>query len=131
MTDIAAHVISDPVAYQGILNRIPAGRKPKTSKIQLSISQQRPRITLTAKFSRLMAVGWHISLISPVYRKRFNSFCSGVLMITKLQQLEAIPAKNVKIENGFWAERQTTNREQTIPAIYHQLNSTGRLDAWR
>jgi DUF1680 family protein len=52
-------------------------------------------------------------------------------MLTKVQPLEAIPAKNVAIETGFWAERQETNRTQTIPAIYHQLNISGRLDAWR
>ena len=51
-------------------------------------------------------------------------------MITKLRLLEAIPAKNLAIDKGFWAERQKTNREQTIPTIYHQLNTTGRLDAW-
>ncbi len=51
-------------------------------------------------------------------------------MITKLRRLEAIPAKNVEIGTGFWAGRQKTNREETIPAIYHQLNISGRLDAW-
>src|SRR5689334_2480769 len=51
-------------------------------------------------------------------------------MITKLTRLEAIPAKNVEIGTGFWAGRQKTNRERTIPAIHHQLNITGRLDAW-
>jgi DUF1680 family protein len=51
-------------------------------------------------------------------------------MITKFRRLEAIPAKNIEIGTGFWAGRQKTNREQTIPAIYHQLNITGRLDAW-
>jgi uncharacterized protein len=52
-------------------------------------------------------------------------------MLTKVQRLEARPAKNIAIEKGFWAERQKTNREQTIPAIYHHLNVSGRLDAWR
>ncbi|MBX3084566.1 MAG: glycoside hydrolase family 127 protein [Anaerolineae bacterium] len=37
----------------------------------------------------------------------------------------------VKIEGGFWGERQATNRERTIPAIYHQTKLTGRLDAWK
>lgn len=37
----------------------------------------------------------------------------------------------MKIENGFWGERQATNRERTIPAIYHQNQITGRLDAWK
>jgi DUF1680 family protein len=36
----------------------------------------------------------------------------------------------VQIKGGFWGERQTTNREVTIPAVYHQSKITGRLDAW-
>lgn len=46
-------------------------------------------------------------------------------------QFHAIPLKDIRIESGFWAERQATNRDRTIPAIYHQLEFTGRLDAWR
>lgn len=37
----------------------------------------------------------------------------------------------VQITGGLWEERQSTNRSRTIPAIYHNLERTGRLDAWR
>jgi DUF1680 family protein len=37
----------------------------------------------------------------------------------------------VQIVSGLWRERQTINRSRTIPAIYEQLQKTGRLDAWR
>ena len=46
------------------------------------------------------------------------------------QDLRPVPLNRVKIENGFWAERQRVNRERTIPAIYHQLEITGRIKAW-
>jgi DUF1680 family protein len=36
----------------------------------------------------------------------------------------------VKIEGGFWGERQATNRARTLPAVYHQTKLTGRIDAW-
>lgn len=48
-----------------------------------------------------------------------------------VQKLKAVPLKDVRIESGFWAERQATNRTRTIPSIYHQMEITGRLDAWR
>lgn len=38
---------------------------------------------------------------------------------------------HVQITDGLWAERQGTNRNRTIPAIYDQLEKTGRIDAWR
>ncbi len=46
------------------------------------------------------------------------------------------PPKNllwhdVHIDGGFWGERQATNRDRTIPAVYHQTKITGRLDAWK
>jgi hypothetical protein len=37
----------------------------------------------------------------------------------------------VQIQSGFWANRQKTNDTKTIPAIYHQMQITGRIDAWR
>ncbi len=52
-------------------------------------------------------------------------------MDTQLQYTQAIPSKNVEIKTGLWGERQATVRDRTIPAIYHQLQITGRLDAWR
>lgn len=36
----------------------------------------------------------------------------------------------VQIDGGFWGQRQTVNRNRTIPAIYDQLERTGRLAAW-
>ncbi len=51
-------------------------------------------------------------------------------MIGENQRLEAIPARDVTLEKGFWGERQAINRDRTIPAIYHQLKISGRLDAW-
>lgn len=43
---------------------------------------------------------------------------------------QSLPWNAVQIESGFWGERQTTNREHTIPAIHHQSKITGRLGAW-
>ncbi|HSS99530.1 MAG TPA: beta-L-arabinofuranosidase domain-containing protein, partial [Terriglobales bacterium] len=52
-------------------------------------------------------------------------------MTNTIQRLQAIPLENITIETGFWGERQATNRDRTIPAIYKQMKDTGRLDAWR
>lgn len=41
-----------------------------------------------------------------------------------------LSVSQVSIRRGFWAERQAINRQRTIPAIYRQLESTGRLKAW-
>lgn len=38
--------------------------------------------------------------------------------------------QNVTLTDGYWAARQATNREKTIPAIYSYLESTGRLAAF-
>ncbi len=51
-------------------------------------------------------------------------------MITNTPSLSAIPLHDVQIGTGFWGQRQATNRDRTIPAIYHQMQITGRLDAW-
>jgi uncharacterized protein len=51
-------------------------------------------------------------------------------VVSSIQKMEAVPLKNVTIDGGFWGDRQKTNREKTIPAIYRQLDLTGRLDAW-
>jgi DUF1680 family protein len=37
----------------------------------------------------------------------------------------------VRLTGGLWEERQAVNRSRTIPAIYDQLQKTGRIDAWR
>lgn len=52
-------------------------------------------------------------------------------MIKNIQRLNAAALPKVEIENGFLGERQKTNRDRTIPAIYYQMKKTGRLDAWR
>jgi DUF1680 family protein len=52
-------------------------------------------------------------------------------MIIDAQRLESVSLKNVEINNGLWGERQATNRDRTLPAIYHQMKTTGRLDAWK
>lgn len=51
-------------------------------------------------------------------------------MIHDAQRLKAVSLNAVAMGQGFWGERQTTNRDQTIPAIYQQLQASGRLDAW-
>lgn len=51
-------------------------------------------------------------------------------MIEKKQSPNTVPLQDVTLTDGFWAARQVTNREKTIPAIYSHLDSTGRLAAW-
>src|SRR5688500_13203411 len=43
--------------------------------------------------------------------------------------LASVPFTQVQIDDAFWAPRQRTNRERTIPHIYEQLRKTGRLEA--
>lgn len=47
-----------------------------------------------------------------------------------MSRLGTVPAENIELQTGFWGERQAINRQATIPAIYHQLKITGRIDAW-
>src|SRR5260370_37556420 len=47
-----------------------------------------------------------------------------------IKQFEVVQLKDIRIESGFWGARQATNRTSTIPSIYHQLQITGRIDAW-
>ena len=44
---------------------------------------------------------------------------------------ESVYLDRVQIDSGLWENRQTTNRNRTIPAIYHHLQETGRIDAWK
>jgi len=37
--------------------------------------------------------------------------------------------KDSRITDGFWANRQTINAENTIPAVYNRFKETGRFDA--
>ena len=39
----------------------------------------------------------------------------------------AVPFHRVRVTDAFWAPRVATNRTVTIPAIHHQLETTGRL----
>ncbi len=54
-----------------------------------------------------------------------------VILFANKSHLQAVPAQAVEIKQGFWADRQATNRDSTIPAVHHQMDITGRLDAWR
>jgi uncharacterized protein len=49
----------------------------------------------------------------------------------EISRPKSIASRHVEIGGGFWADRQGTNRDRTIPAIYHQMKTTGRLDVWR
>jgi DUF1680 family protein len=51
-------------------------------------------------------------------------------VISQTNRLQAVPLQNVRFNQGFWAERQSTNREKTIPSIYSYLESTGRIKAF-
>lgn len=55
----------------------------------------------------------------------------ALALLRDAQRLTSVPVKDVKIEQGFWGERQAVNRDRTIPAITHQMEITGRLDAWK
>ena len=46
-----------------------------------------------------------------------------------MNHLQPAPLKAVSITDTFWQERQRVNREATIPAEYHQCESTGRIEA--
>src|SRR5438552_2158143 len=52
-------------------------------------------------------------------------------LIEHTRPVKSVPLQDVHIESGFWGARQATNTARTIPAIHHQLDITGRLDAWR
>lgn len=41
-----------------------------------------------------------------------------------------VDLSRVEVTGPFWSKRMAVNREQTIPAIYRQLQETGRLDAF-
>src|SRR5207244_9963959 len=52
-------------------------------------------------------------------------------LMSESHQRQSVSSSSVEIKSGLWGERQGTLRERTIPAIYHQMKTTGRLDAWR
>ena len=45
------------------------------------------------------------------------------------QQLTPLPFTRVQLQDSFWAPRMLANRSATLPAVYAQLESTGRLAA--
>jgi len=49
--------------------------------------------------------------------------------VSNTKKIESASLKNVILDGGFWAARQATNRDKTIPAIYHQMELTGRIEA--
>ena len=46
-------------------------------------------------------------------------------------ELRPLAWKDVTIEDRFWAPRQKTNREVTMPHVYRMCKETGRIDALR
>ncbi len=42
-----------------------------------------------------------------------------------------LPFTQVEIADAFWAPRIEVNRERSLPAVYHQLEAGGRIDAFR
>jgi len=48
-----------------------------------------------------------------------------------LRRYRPVPFTRVEVNDGFWAPRMRANREATIAAEYQQLESTGRIDAFR
>src|SRR4051812_3838163 len=53
--------------------------------------------------------------------------------LTTLPKRSFVPLSftNVVIDDGFWAPRIRTNREQTIPLQYDICKRTGRIDAFK
>ncbi len=49
----------------------------------------------------------------------------------KKSSLNAVPFTRVSLTDGFWASRQTVNREVTLPVEYKQCKETGRIDAFK
>src|SRR5262245_44230598 len=43
----------------------------------------------------------------------------------------AVRWSQVRIDDAFWSPRQRLNREQTLPALYRQCSTSGRVDALR
>jgi uncharacterized protein len=46
-------------------------------------------------------------------------------------RLRSPQTADIHLTGGFWQSRQRVNREVTLPAIYHQMKATGRVDAWK
>ena len=48
-----------------------------------------------------------------------------------LKTLKPVRWDRVKINDGFWGQRVTTNRKVTLPIEYEQCKKTGRIDAFK
>ena len=48
-----------------------------------------------------------------------------------MQKFESVDYSKVRIENGFWHERQKLNRETTLYAVWDRFAESGRFDAFR
>ncbi len=48
-----------------------------------------------------------------------------------MPRLTPLSLDQVKINGGFWQERQRLNAHVTIPAVYQQCQETGRIAAWK
>lgn len=52
-----------------------------------------------------------------------------------MKQYRSVPFSSVRIQSGFWQDRQRLNREQTIDSVMHRFKETGRFAAldcdWR
>ncbi len=53
------------------------------------------------------------------------------MVLDKKSYPKPVYLNHVLILGGLWGNRQSANRNRTIPAIYHHLKITGRLDAWK
>ncbi|MBE2268802.1 MAG: glycoside hydrolase family 127 protein [Anaerolinea sp.] len=51
-------------------------------------------------------------------------------MTANWEPLHSVPASQASLTGGYWGARQRINRTVTIPAIYQQLERTGRASAW-
>ena len=69
--------------------------------------------------------GRRICRVRPRVRK-------GNLMAERtLRQIAPVALSQVRLTDGFWAERTRINREVTLPIEYEHCKKTGRIDAWR
>lgn len=48
-----------------------------------------------------------------------------------MEKAQAVPFGCVRLEDGFWHDRQKVNTESTLPAIHRQFELTGRFEAFR
>lgn len=61
----------------------------------------------------------------------FDCILKDISVSQLKSRLRSPQTADVRLTGGFWQGRQQVNREATIPAIYHQMKATGRIDAWK